>query len=101
MAKVDPTQWGNPIVLTQATSSETWVTNGHSITIRQAIVDNVSADVTSAIVCARDDTSAAASDILHRDVRSGINTVLWPEPVTLSKLYIRNLAAGRIIMYLD
>lgn len=97
---VDPKTRGNPMVLTQ-TSDQTWITNGVSITIKQGIVDNVSADTTSAVVFAKDSTSAAGSDILHRDVRSGINTVLWAEPFTTSRLYIRSLVAGRVILTLE
>lgn len=98
--RVDPRTRGNPIVLVQS-DSETWLTDGYTLKIKQGIVDQVSADTTSAVVFAKDASSAAASDIIHRDVRSGINTVLWSEPFTVSKMYIRSLVAGRVILTLE
>lgn len=97
---LDPQSRGNPIVLVQS-DTETWLTNGKSITILQGIVDQVSADTTSAVVFATNDNSAAANDVIHRDVRTGINTVLWSEPYTTSRLYIRSLVAGRVILTLE
>lgn len=97
---VNPKTKGNPIVLGQSLS-ETWITNGVSITIKQAILEDVSADTTSACIFAKDASSATLSNLAHRDARSGINTVIWSEPVTFSRLYLRALNAGRVILTLE
>lgn len=97
MGKVDPKTLGNPIVLTAA---ETWVTNGFSIQIDHATLEQVSADTTSSVIFAKDSSSAEASNICVRDARSGINTVIWDRPVTFSRLYLRTLSAGVVTLHL-
>ena len=96
----DGMSYGNPLVLVQS-DSETWITRGRSITIKQAILEDVSADITSACVFSQSDGSTTATLLAHRDTRSGINTVIWPEPITVSNLYLQSLVAGRVVMFLE
>lgn len=91
---------GNPIILEQS-NDQTWITKGTMIKISHAVLTDVSADTTDAVILAKDSSSAAASDLCVRDARSGVNTVLFSEPQCFSMLYCRNLSAGRLEIYLE
>ena len=91
---------GNPMIVKQS-DDQTWAFENTCMKISHAIVQEVSADTTGAVIVAKDSSSAEASDYGVRDVRSGVNTVIWSEPIVISNLYIRNLSAGILKIWLE